>query len=199
MTYILTVFAIIFGTFYLSSCQPKKSSNISDEQTSSSVDTTKPLKPGQNYYYEIRTMALNMTPEQLKLQTPADQTKVFGVVMDWDATEGVATIISFETGDASMYLSNGGGIIGGGGHPRVAEAVVKFVNTGQNFLNKAVKTDTTPLPDKNCIRFYLLTNKGKFTAQEDFKNFENNTSIWTPLFTEANKVITELRMLEEKR
>jgi hypothetical protein len=44
----------------------------------------------------------------------------------------------------------------------------------------------------------MLTNKGTFSAQEQLKNFDNRTSAWLPLFEEGNKVITELRIVEEK-
>jgi len=44
-----------------------------------------------------------------------------------------------------------------------------------------------------------MTDRGKFTAQENLKNFDNNSSAWLPLFEEGNKVITELRLIQEKK
>ena len=37
-------------------------------------------------------MALNVTPEQLQLTLPTDQTKVFVVVMDWDLGDNIDNI-----------------------------------------------------------------------------------------------------------
>jgi hypothetical protein len=182
--------------FYLTSCKNKQPSTQTNTQ--STGDTLKVHKLSENRYQDLRSMALNVTPEQLQLSLPAGQTKVFGVVMDWDMGETVATFISFETGDASMYLSSGAGVIGGSGHENVVNAAKLFVAKAQSYLDKASKTDTTPLPDKDCVRFYFLTNKGKFIAQEQLKNLDNKTSIWFPLFEEGNKVITELRLTEEK-
>ncbi len=142
---------------------------------------------------------MNVTPDQLQLTIPNDQTKVYGVVIDWDVGSGIATLISFATGDASMYLSSGGGMIGGGHHENVSNAAKAFVDKAQTYLDKTSKTETTPLPDKNSVRFYLLTNKGKFSAQENLNNFENNSSTWLSLFEEGNKVISELRVLNEKQ
>ena len=144
-------------------------------------------------------MALHVTPEQLKIVLPADQTKIYGIVMDWDLGDGTATLVSFSTGDASMYLSSDGGTIGGGKIPEVNKAVKTFVGNAQQYLVKTTKADSTPLADKNCIRFYFLTNKGKFTAQENLKNIENNSSSWSSSFEDANKVITELRRVQEKK
>ena len=95
-------------------------------------------------------------------------------------------------------MSSGGGLIGGGHHENASVAAKTFVDKAQQYLDKTTKVDSTPLPDKNCVRFYFMTNKGKFTAQENLKNFDNNSSAWLPLFEEGNKVITELRLIQEK-
>ncbi|MEJ1938304.1 hypothetical protein WDZ92_49550, partial [Nostoc sp. NIES-2111] len=143
-------------------------------------------------------MALGVTPEQLKLSLPADITTVYGVIMDWEMGGAIATIIAYETGDASLYLSSGGGIIGGGQHEFVNKAAKKLITIAQTHLDKALKTEDIDLPASNHVRFYFLTNKGKFIGEDDMKNFENNTSYWQTLFEQANNILTELRMTTEK-
>ena len=181
--------------FYFTRSKNKRSSK---ERVPLSSDSPKAHESQKNHYEDLRNMALAITPEQLHISIPPDQTKVFGVVMDLDLGRGIATFVSFETGDASMYLSSGGGIIGAKGRENVAIAAKAFVNKAQSYLDKTARIDTTPLPDKDCVRFYFLTNKGIFTAEERFENFSKNNSLWLPLFEEGNKVITELRMTEEK-
>ena len=144
-------------------------------------------------------MALNVTPEQLQISLPADKTKVFGVLMDWDFGDRIATFVSFSNGEASMYLSTGGGVIGAGEYKNVSKVAKAFVEMAQKKFDKVTKIDSTPLPDKSCVRFYFMTNKGKFTAQEDLKNFNNKSSIWLPLFEEGNKLILELKSIQEKK
>ena len=184
---------------YLSSCKNKLKSKSDESYISETGDTVKIHNLQDNQYLGLRSMALNLTAEKLQITLPIDQIKVYGVVMDWDLGEGIATFISFSTGDASMYLSSGGGLIGGGQHENVSIAAKTFVDKAQLYLSKTNKIDSTPLPDKNCVRFYFLTNKGKYSAQDELKNFDNNTSIWLPLFNEGNKVITELRLIQEKK
>jgi hypothetical protein len=138
-------------------------------------------------------MALNATPEQLAIELPKDKTKIYGVVMDWDLGEGTATLVAFMTGDASLYLSSGGGVIGGIGHENVNIAVKNFISNSETHINKTTKTETTPLPEKNEVKFYFLTNNGKLVGQENMANFENNTSEWLTLFEEGNNLITEIR------
>lgn len=188
MSGIVLIAGIIFFSF---GCK-----NNSNAQTSRSNEnmTNKPNnKSEDNPYQELRNLALKMTPEQLELKLPNDKTIVYGVVMDWHLGEGTATFPIFQTGEASMYLDSGGGIIGGGGHENVRKAAVAFINKAQTFLDKATKTETTPLAEADSVKFYFLTNKGKFVAEEKMENFDNNSSKWLELFEEANKVITELR------
>jgi len=198
MTYFIIAIIVVGGLFYYFS--KNKRDSVTPESLVSRTqqhDTTKHDK--DNPYEGLRNMALNITPDQLQLTLSDNQTKVYGVVMDWDLGEGIATLISFSTGDASMYLSTGGGMIGAGHHENVSNAVKAFVDKAQTYLDKTTKTETTPLPAKNSVRFYLLTNKGKFSAQETLKNFENNSSTWLTLFEEGNKVISELRLFNDKK
>ena len=188
-----TIIAAVFITgliFYYS--RTRGSTTMGDSQQNDQQDQANP-------YEGLRNMALNTTPVELHLTLPVEETKVFAVVMDWDLSSGIATLTSLSTGDASMYYSTGGGILGGGAHKNVADAAKAFVETAQTYLDKTIETETTPLPEKNSVRFYLLTNKGRFTAREDLDNFDNRSSTWLPLFEEANKVISELRSVSEKK
>lgn len=152
----------------------------------------------ENAFEGLRNMAFTATPEQLGLSLPTDKTIVYCVVMDWEMGGATATIVSYQTGDASLYLSSGGGVIGGGQHHNVNSSAKQFVSLAQTFLDKTTKTETTPLPSTDEVKFYLLTNKGVFVGQEQMKNFENNTSSWLKLFEEGNNVLTELRKSSER-
>ena len=86
-------------------------------------------------------------------------------------------------------------LIGGSGHQNIKNAAIAFIDKAGNFLDKTSKTDTTPLPNKNCIKFYFLTNNGIFVGQEQMINIENSSSKWLDLFEESNKVISEIRIV----
>jgi hypothetical protein len=200
MTYLIIGLLAFSGlAFYLASCKNKQNSKQTEDYISKTGDTVKVHNLPDNRFLDLRNMALAVTSEQLQITLPADQTKIYGVVMDWDLGDGTATFISFSTGDASMYLSSGGGLIGGGQHENVSTAAKAFIDKAQQYLDKTAKVDSTPLPDKNCVRFYFMTNKGKFSAQENLKNFDNSSSPWLPLLEEGNKVISELRLIQEKK
>ncbi len=199
ITYIINIGFLVAGglVYFLTSCGDKKPRN---NQKTIQQDTTKQkiIETKGNAFDGLRNMAFSATPEQLNLSLPIDKIIVYGIVMDWGMSGATATIVSYQTGDASLYLSSGGGVIGGGQHENVNSAAKRFVSLGQRFIDKAIKTEKTPLPENDLIRFYLLTNKGIYVGQEQMRSFENNTSTWLPLFEEANLLLTELRKTSEK-
>jgi hypothetical protein len=191
---ILGAAAIVGVLIFLTSCR-----NGPTKTDKTETIKTNDIKPADNMFPELRSRAFTMTPDLLGLTLLSDKTVVYGVIMDWEIDGGISTTVSFQTGDASLYFSSGGGIIGGGQHKNVSTAAIQFVSLAQTYLDKAVKTDNTPLPDKNVVIFYLLTNKGIYSGQEIIQNFENNSSKWLGLFEEGNKVITELRLTSEQK
>jgi len=152
----------------------------------------------ENAFEGLRNMAFSTTPEQIGLTLSTENTVVYGIIMDWEVSGATATTVAYQTGDASLYLSSGGGVIGGGQHQSVNSAAKQFVSLAQTFIVKATKTATTPLPSNDEIKFYLLTNEGIFVGQEQMKNFQNHSSDWLKLFEAGNKVLTELRKTSEK-
>ena len=185
MKYTATILSALL--LFLGACSFK------DKQNESQKIETK-----DNMFTKMRTMCLGIKPEQLGLQLPKNETKVFGIVMDWGMDNATASLCSFQTGDASLYLSSGGGIIGGGQHQNVKKSAIDFISNSQSYLTYSVATKTTDLPSNDEVFFYFLTNKGTFLAKDKMANIENKKSQLTNLFDEANKVLTQLRLVSDK-
>ena len=183
----------------LSSCK-NKSATSNQSETKQNIDTgkVKETKVHENMYPELRNKSLTVSTDELHLKLDSNKTIVYGVVMDWDIGQAIATVVSFQTGDASLYVSAGQIYIGGYAHETVRNAAIAFVNEAQNYLSKTRATDSTILPDKGYVRFYLLTNKGKFTFEETVENITSKKSEWTKLFDMGNNVITEYRAVVDK-
>jgi hypothetical protein len=198
-TYIIIIIILAGGLVLGLMGYRNKLSVSNDKQSSNNFNSvgknTHQLK--DNPYEELRNKALKVSPKDLGLSLN-ENTVVYGVVMDWEMGGAIATTVTYQTGDASLYLSSGGGVIGGGGHKNVNNAAKRFVNLAQTFINVALRTETTPLPEKNSVKFYLLTNKGIYVGQETMNNFENSSSVWLKLFEEGNNVLSELRVISEK-
>ncbi len=148
--------------------------------------------PPADTYEGLRSTCLCVTPGQLKLAIPNNETLVYGVVIDWNMEDTVVTLVAFITGAANMYLSTGGGISGGGKNPTVGEAASELVTLAQGYIYRAAPVSAFELPPDGCVRFYLLTNHNKLAAQEQLAYFDDGTSPWLPVFVKANEVITEM-------
>ena len=188
----LILIGIAFAVWKLLQRSQSNPSNTIQVETATNKSNE---KPRNNAFNEMRNRALTFPSEQFEIEHQTATPIVYGVVMDWNLGEGTATFVSFMSGDASMYTSTGGGVIGGVGHENVRKASIQFMKKGQNFVSKAQRSDDLSLPNSNSVKFFLLTTQGRFVAEERLHNFDNGSSQWLDLFEEANKVITELRAI----
>src|SRR3970040_739511 len=118
MTYIIIGIILAGGIVLGLMSYRNKSVTSNDKQISKNLETTntKIQQAKENPFEELRNRAFKTTPEDLELSLPDNKTVVYGVIMDWEMGGAVATTVSYQTGDASLYLSSGGGVIGGGQH-----------------------------------------------------------------------------------
>jgi hypothetical protein len=151
------------------------------------------VAPAADTYEGLRNLAVNVTPEQLKLTIPDDRLFVFGVIMDWNMGEAIVSLAAYVTGAANMYFNTGEGITGGGKNPIVGEAAVAFVVAAQDYVERGISVSTADLPTRGCVRFHLLTNHGIYAMQEQIKHIQDGTSPYIPLFESGNKVMTEMQ------
>lgn len=192
MTYLIVGLVIVVGLIYYLTTRK-------NSETSGSNATQKTVESKDNPYMGLRGQIFAATPEQIGLTTTTDE-KPYAIVMDMGmGGDGTATLVSIVDGNASMYLSSGGGVIGGYAHETVRKVAIDFVNMGQSYFSKMNPVDSFPLPKADNVRFYVLTNKGKYSIEEEIQRIENDNSDWGQLFYEGNKVITELRLTTEQK
>ncbi len=187
-------FLILITSIGLYACKGK----IQGKEKVTQADDVKKTKVKDNPYPGLRNQAINVTPEQLQLQLD-NENDIYGLVMDWNMGDAIVTVISFKTGDASIYLSTGQAFIGGYAHETVINAAKQFVAEGEKYLQNATKADNTEPTKENKVNFYFLTKTGKYYIEDDFGNIENETSELFRLFEAGNQVITEYRMISDKK
>jgi len=102
---------------------------------------------------------------------PEGDSEIFGVIMDWEIGGGFATLVVFKTGYASIYLSSGGGVIGGGPNPNVNRAAKLFVDQAKNYFDKSNRMYAIPLAEKK-IAFVSI-----FSLQKGNTAFKRNLKI----------------------
>lgn len=145
-------------------------------------------------YTQLRSQALAVTAE-----TVGSTEEVFGVLMETGYPEAVVTLVALADGTASLYFSNGGGVIGAGQHNGPAVAARSLVAFAAHNVKRLDPASDTPLPNAGCTRFYVLTRHGVLTAEAREADLGENRDALSPLFYSAHELIAEMRKIEEAR
>jgi hypothetical protein len=148
-------------------------------------------------YTGLRNMVFEASPAQLGLKPAASE--VWAVLMETGYPDAVVTLLVLADGTVSIYFSNGGGIIGLGQHPGPERASKSFLALAQQFVNRAKPTNEHPLPAPSLTRFYLLAGSGKYFAEAKEQDLGEGRHPFAPLFHKGHEVITEIRLVDEKR
>lgn len=200
----LILLAVILGcgVFYL---QFKSNffNNVSDSKTNSSETNTNQASQSQtnqtndNPYGDLRKVAFDLTPEDIGTKVNDDQ-QPFEALMELSYPDGIATLVAFNDGNACLYLSSGGSIIGGLDHENIRKASLSFILKTQEFVTYMKKTESYPMPQNGFVRFYLRTRGGTYTFEEDQRKLTSPQSQFKDVFESGRNLINELRKLAMK-
>jgi hypothetical protein len=139
---------------------------------------------------DLRLRALQELSDEFGDEQPD---KPILAMMDIGFPNATASVVGAATGDASIYLSSGGGVIGGIGHENVHAAAIAFVDESAKHLDEMTATSEFPYPETGHVRFYIRTRDTVRMAdrlEEDLG--EKRDPLW-PLFYAGQNVITQLR------
>ncbi len=150
-------------------------------------------------YQDLRAHALRGSREAFALSPSSADQPVWGVLMETGYPEGTATLVCMTDGNASLYLSGGGGIIGGSGHEKVRRAATAFVTLANRHSTSMKTTQTFPLPVAGRTVFYFLTDNGVLTADALEDDLGEGRHALSRLFHAGHDVITELREVGETK
>jgi hypothetical protein len=123
----------------------------------------------------------------------------WGVLIETGYPEGSATLIALADGSASIYLSSGGGTIGGIAHETIRKAAQRMVQIASQFQPQMKQTTALPLPRKGETIFYLLTDSGVFSASVAEEQLGENRHPLSRLFHAGHALISEFRLIDERR
>lgn len=130
--------------------------------------------------------------------------KIYGMVMDIGMIDQrlnkafALSTTAFASGEASFRATLGGGIVGLGGDPQVAEVAKSIVTMGQIFLAKAQPAKDNPLPAVGQVAFYFLTTSGLFVTVDKLSTFQAGP--YAQLLTKFGQIrgVAE-RMIDERK
>ena len=148
-------------------------------------------------YLGLRGQALALTRDLLDPQTASD-VRVLALLMETGYSEAVATLVGLADGTTSMYFSNGGGMIGAGQHPHVAEATTRWLELAEQALDELPEVpDDVPIPDEGMTQLVAVTESGRRAAQAPEDELGGGGHPLSPLFYAGHDVITAIRLVDE--
>lgn len=134
--------------------------------------------------------------QAIEMEPPASAgDDAWAVVMDIGFPAATASVLGSDGGDASLYLSNGGGVLGGIGHASVRAAAKTFVAEARKQMAQLQATTEYPTPPVGAVRFYVRTRAGVYTAERDEKALGAKQDPLWPLFYAGHGVLTKLRQI----
>jgi hypothetical protein len=151
-----------------------------------------------DHFVKLRNMALSLDAEKVGLKPDASH-PVFGLLMEAVYDDTVVTLVGMGEGSVSLYMSNGGAVIGLGEHDGPRKACFSLLSLAQGFVPHLQLAKDYPLPADGYTSFYFLTIQGVLTATAKQSDLENKRNPLSPLFYKAQEVITEARLVDEKR
>jgi len=159
-------------------------------------DPSAQVQPHQNPYLSLRDMALHTPREKLGIPPPPGKDAVWGSLMDWGVNNGTATVTAFGDGSASVYLSGGGGFIGGQGNESIRAAAKKVVAIANRDRSAAHPALSFPQPEKGQVIFYFRTDEGVLTATASSEELQKHQNKLSELGDATQQIITEYRKLQ---
>ncbi|HEY0371340.1 MAG TPA: hypothetical protein VGD79_05035 [Thermoanaerobaculia bacterium] len=153
------------------------------------------LRANASVMKELRLLVLQQAPDDSDAAVEPDQP--YSVVMDIGVPLGAASIVSSITGDASIYLTTGAGLLGGIGHENVRKAAVAFVQEAAKARAQMSATTDFSYPADGNVRFYVRTRNGVYVSTDRTEDSlgTKEDPLW-PLFYAGQEVITQFRIIE---
>ena len=147
-----------------------------------------------NIYPELRNKLLQSPRESLGIPAPPQPNAPWGVVMDFDVSNGTVTVFAASDGSASVYLSSGGGFIGGQGVAEINTAAKECVRIAPSFTAQMQKATKFDLPAPGEVNLFVLTDSGVLLGRAHESKLRDGTDPLSALANAAQDVITQYRL-----
>jgi hypothetical protein len=158
--------------------------------------TAKASEP-KDVYFGLRNGMLHGSRSAFSLAPTATPTEPWGVLMDWGVKNGTATVVAMSDGSASVYLSGGGGYLGGIGQEPIRKAAQKAVEVARGVQLPSQATTAYPLPEQHGVFFYFLTDAGVFVLRTSDQDLGSPSHPLRKIGDAMQGVVTEYRLWDQ--
>lgn len=146
----------------------------------------------------LRDRALQIGAAELGLAPTAARPHVWGVLMETGYPEVAVTLVALADGTASLYFSNGGAVIGAGGHASVHTAADTFLTVTEAHLAEFAPASATPVPGVGRVRFHVRTFGGTLGAEADEQDLGHGHHALSRVFHAGHALIAAIRIATER-
>ena len=185
MTPVLLVTLSVLVAFSAAACSPRP-----PEQPDASRNAQDSANPMAALRMEILT---DTDPKRLGVSPTEKRPHVWGIIMDLGYPEANVSLVALADDTVSLYFSSGGGIIGAGEHEPVRLEARRFVDSSEQYLEQLSPAQDTNFPEKDRVRFYVLTYSGNLTADVSEKELASGKHALSQLYLDGHKVIAQIR------
>jgi hypothetical protein len=138
----------------------------------------------------LRTRLLTGSAEAIGLKPDGN---VWGILLEMGYPQATATLVCLSDGSASLYISNGGGVIGGGEKPAVNAVSRRFVHAALPFVEAMKAVTEFPYPKRGVVKFYVLTTNGVVSTEASEAILQSRDHYFSPLYFAGQDVLSGLR------
>jgi hypothetical protein len=152
-------------------------------------------------YLDLRKRALEFAPTVLGLPPDAPTNETWAVIMEIyiDTSNVTVTVTSFVDGNASIYLSPGGGYIGGVGKPKIRNAAMALVRAGAELQSQMMPANEFPLPVAGETVFYVRKGDRTYRLSVPTRELDGNRHTFSKMWLAGQEVITQYRLDSDGR
>lgn len=146
-------------------------------------------KSPEEMYSFLRNQPLFMRRADFRIPGPPPGAPIWGLLMEWNHSGITATVLTLIDGTTSVYLSDGGAVIGGQGHEDIREANAEFIRTANQLYQHLKPCESFPSPAVGQTIFYALTDPGVLTAYGLEADLTEELHPLSPLFHVGHRVL----------
>ncbi len=150
-------------------------------------------------YDALRGHLLALHPAEFGLVPTPELPRVWGLIVDMGYPNATATLVGLADGTTSLYLSTGGGVIGGGEHAHVADAPRAMLAVAERHVDEMPATADLGVPRPGRVVLRAMTYDGQRAVDADEGELVARHHRLGEVYHAAHGVITHLRLLQDSR
>jgi len=148
-------------------------------------------------YLGLRMQILQGLRGKVSLPPPARPTEPSAVLMDWNTENAIVSVVAVADGTASIYLSSGGGSIGGGqSHLEIRDAALHALSLASSLQTQMKPVSAYPLPEQGSVIFYVVSDAGVLSATGRADDLAEHRHPFSSLGDAMQQIITLYRVLQ---